>query len=110
MRDHELEHESNWDYEQPETHEPVKNARAVVSVSFPREDFERVASAAQQQRMKTSEFIREAALERTRQITRSTPTTITTSQGGFLQGGYTAIAAATSTIKRQDVHHNDPAY
>ena len=42
---------------------PVKPARAVVSVAFPREDLERVSTEARRKGMKLSEYIRTAALE-----------------------------------------------
>ena len=42
-----------------------KFARAIVSVAFSREDFETVAEYARQHGMKTSEFIRLAALDKT---------------------------------------------
>lgn len=42
----------------------AKSGRAIVSVAFTRADFERVAIEAQRRGMKTSEFIRAAALER----------------------------------------------
>jgi hypothetical protein len=53
-----------WDYERAERRPAVKGARAVVSVAFPREDFERVSQAAKRRALRTSEFIREAALEK----------------------------------------------
>lgn len=40
------------------------NRRAVVSVSMAREDFERVSEYARKHGMKTSEFLRQAALDR----------------------------------------------
>ncbi|MBI4493224.1 MAG: hypothetical protein HY690_10585 [Chloroflexi bacterium] len=42
----------------------MKNARVVVSVAFSRRDFERVAECAEKMGMRTSEFVREAALDR----------------------------------------------
>ena len=60
----ELEAAENWDFENPEPGVPVKNRRTVVSVSFPSEAFRVVSTYAQSVRMKTSEFIREAAIDR----------------------------------------------
>lgn len=49
-----------WD--EGEIRPAIKAPRAVVSVSFSRDDFDRVAAYARQQNLKTSEFIRTAAL------------------------------------------------
>ncbi len=62
--EHELENQDNWDYEHLETRGPVKAPRVVVSVAFRREDFENVAKYAERAGKKTSELIREAALEK----------------------------------------------
>ena len=43
-----------------------KPARAVVSVALPREDFEAVVETAKRLGMKTSEFMRQAAIEKAR--------------------------------------------
>lgn len=60
----ELEAPENWDFEGAEKHEGTKAARAVVSVAFRSEDFKHVVQAAERAGMKTSEYIREAALQR----------------------------------------------
>jgi hypothetical protein len=60
----ELQDPETWDTAAGEILPPVKSARAVVSVAFPRDDFARVSEYAQRQGMKTSEFIRAAALDR----------------------------------------------
>ena len=62
--DEELERADTWDYEQAEMKQPVKNLRAVVSVPFSRDDFARVSAHAQRVGKRTSQFIREAALEK----------------------------------------------
>ncbi len=64
----ELKDPHNWDLDAPVTREGVKNPRAVVSVSLAREDLELVARVARMSGMKTSEFIREASLERARDL------------------------------------------
>lgn len=61
----ELEDVASWDWDNAETREPVKSRRAVVTVNYPREDFERVAAAAQASGMKLSEYIRQASLRHT---------------------------------------------
>ncbi len=60
----ELQNPDNWDFERAHRTSGMRAARAVVSVAFSREDFERVAGCAEQLGMRTSEFIREAALNR----------------------------------------------
>src|SRR5881396_2104439 len=60
----ELQNPENWAFEAAERRPARRGVRAIVSVAFTREDFERVAAAAEQLGKRTSEFIREAALGR----------------------------------------------
>jgi hypothetical protein len=60
----ELERPETWDLERPEVREPVKAPRVVVSVAFPRDHFEQVSVYAERIGKRTSEFIREAAIEK----------------------------------------------
>lgn len=60
----EMQDPSSWDFERAERRPGVQSPRAVVSVAFARDDFERIARAAEELGKRTSEFIREAALER----------------------------------------------
>ena len=60
----ELENSENWDYQRPIVKKPVKTSRVVVSVAFPHADFVRVSEYAEHMGKKTSEFIREAAIEK----------------------------------------------
>lgn len=62
MSEEDLQNADNWDLEHAEKRPPVKKARAVVSVAFSADDFDRVAEVAERIGMKTSEFIREATL------------------------------------------------
>jgi len=62
--ENELENQDNWDFDQAETKGPVKSNRVVVSVAFQRTDFQLVSKLAQRLGKKTSEFIREAAVEK----------------------------------------------
>ncbi len=64
----ELKDPGTWDVDNPVAVPSVKNPRAVVSVAFSRQDFERVGAAARISDMKVSEFIREASLGRARQL------------------------------------------
>ena len=61
---HNLEAPENWDLDNAEPVSRTKPIRAVVSVAFRREDFEVVVEHAEQLGMRTSEFIRKAALEK----------------------------------------------
>jgi hypothetical protein len=63
-RDSELKKAETWDFEKPEVREPVKYSRAVVSVAFRRDDFTQVSEFAGRIGKRTSEFIREAAIEK----------------------------------------------
>ena len=56
--------DDEWDFENAEKREPSRRPRAVVSVAFPREDFELVERRARKLGKKLSEFIREASLAR----------------------------------------------
>jgi len=62
----ELQDPEAWDSERGETREPVKNPRAIVSVAFSTPEFREVTTYARRLGMRTSEFIRTAALERAR--------------------------------------------
>ena len=85
----ELESDETWNHDRGELRPPVKNRRTVVSVAFPRDDLETVGRAAEQRRMKLSEFIRRAAVDQA--ITRAVVTSIvwegTTSSGPFFISG-----------------------
>jgi hypothetical protein len=61
--DGELESPENWDYENIQTKEPVKAPRVIVSVAFKRKDFTIVSEYAKHLGKKTSEFIRDTALD-----------------------------------------------
>ena len=59
-----LQNPENWNVDQAVMRPGSKKARAVVSVAFNRNDFELVVEAARRSQAKTSEFIREAALDK----------------------------------------------
>jgi hypothetical protein len=66
VADEDAEIPDDWDFEHAERRRPVRKPRAVVSVAFSREDFERLTEVAEKQGLRTSEFIRIAALARLR--------------------------------------------
>ena len=59
-----LHDESTWDYKDAVVRPASQSNRVVVSVAFARQDFQRVGEYAESVNMKTSEFIRTAALEK----------------------------------------------
>ena len=69
MTDEDLQKPENWDFDKSEGKPGRSQGRAVVSVSFSREDFNRVSQHAEMLGLKTSELIRNATLE---QITSGT--------------------------------------
>jgi hypothetical protein len=76
----ELEREDQWDFDAAEARTGAKS-RAVVSVAFSREDFERVSECAEARNMRTSEFIREAALEKATHSSSASTLTYSSSWG-----------------------------
>ncbi len=62
-----VENVETWDFSNPEVRKPNKMTRVVVSVSFHRDDFDVVSQHAELAGKRTSEFIRNATLEKTRQ-------------------------------------------
>jgi hypothetical protein len=65
QRKSDLENLDNWDTDRIEVRQPKKPNRVVFSVAFRRSDFDRVSKYAELSGKKTSEFIREAAIEKT---------------------------------------------
>ncbi len=59
-----LKNPENWDFDHVETKGPVKAPRVVVSVAFRSKDYTTVSERARRLGKKTSEFIRDAALEK----------------------------------------------
>ena len=92
-----LSNVETWDIDQVVVSPGVQKPRAVVSVSFNRADFERVAHAAHRSDMKTSEFIRTASLEKATAATKMTLFVLVgTSQVGFITNVNAMINAGTS--------------
>lgn len=101
----ELEDRETWDDDVGEVRPPVKAPRAVVSVAFARDDFERVSEFARRAGMKTSEFIRRSALEAVgSQVSGVTITSIT----GSIHTDYVQVrpraARTTSTMEETLVY------
>lgn len=68
----ELQDRETWDFDQAVVSPGAQKVRAVVSVAFSRDDFEQVANAARQNDMKTSAYIRGAALAKAKATTQVT--------------------------------------
>jgi hypothetical protein len=62
----ELEDPASWDLDRAELHPGVQGGTATIIVPFDRQDYQQVAGAAARIGKKTTDFIREAALARTR--------------------------------------------
>lgn len=91
--DRELQAPESWDDASAQLHEPRTQRRAVVSVAFPSEDLESVSEAARSNNMKLSEFIRTAALEKSRHQGRPMrAVTIRTSGNGSSRGSMTDVS------------------
>ncbi len=82
VSDETLEQPESWDLEKAERHLPSKGGRAIVSVAFSRDDLRRVAECAEKLGMRTSEFIRQAALEKASRPQSSEITSLSGSIGG----------------------------
>lgn len=87
MSDKELQDPASWDFEHAEERTPDKPTRAVVSVSFGRDDYDKVTAAARSAGKKTSEFIREVVMARL-----ESPTAVT----AVRWGGHGVILATTT--------------
>jgi hypothetical protein len=80
-----LQAEDTWDFDSAETRPGKKSSRIVVSVAFPRQEFEEVTNAAKQLGVPTSQFIREAALERVaNRSPHGTVSTFSPTSAGFI--------------------------
>jgi hypothetical protein len=82
VSDEALERPENWDFAKAERHPPAKGGRAIVSVAFSRDDLRRVAECAAKLGMRTSEFIRQAALEKASRQQSSEITSLSGTVGG----------------------------
>lgn len=68
--DTDLGNAEEWDFERAELSKPTQSGRTVVSVSVSRDDFDQLSSYAERIGMRTSEFIRRAALAHVRRPAR----------------------------------------
>lgn len=92
----ELQDPENWQDEEDADRPAVKAPRAVVSVAFSREDFEKVAAYAKRHGKKTSEVIRRAVLE---QVSPKRDSAVIVSVSGGVQTGYVSVAPARTKVE-----------
>lgn len=85
----ELQSAEAWEDTDEAVQPATKAPRAVVSVAFSREDFERIVELAKQSGMKTSEFIRLAAMDKATSKPRESPII---SVSGGVQTSYVTIS------------------
>ena len=78
-----LESSDTWDLEAATSGRRTKPTRAIVSVAFKREEFELVSESAELVGMRTSEFIRTAALEKARPSGSSVSFYVSSGTAGF---------------------------
>lgn len=90
MNERELQNPENWDLAGAVAFEPVKSPRSVVSVSFGHDDLAAVTQAARERGMKTSEFIRTAAVT---EAARKTRKHVDVLSSGSTQGVMTVLRA-----------------
>ena len=100
-----LRDESSWDYEKAETKPATRSNRVVVSVAFTRQDFEKVADHAGSVNMKTSEFIRTAALDKVGKPAEASGFACSVSNAGFIISG---SQIGTSTQVRSSATRDEP--
>jgi hypothetical protein len=102
-----LQDESMWDFDKAETRPASRSNRVVVSVAFARQDFERVAEHAESVNMKTSEFIRAAALDKVSKPAEASTFSCSVSNAGFI---ITGSGIGTSTQVRSPASRDEPAF
>lgn len=103
-----LRNAETWDIDQAVVSPGTRKPRAVVSVAFARDDFERVAIAAQRGGMKTSEFIRTASLEKATVVTRVTLFGIAgTSYGGVITNANVVFVGTSTEAPTYKSHDED---
>ena len=101
-----LQDESMWDYDKADVRPASQSNRAVVSVAFARQDFQRVVEYAESVNMKTSEFIRTAALEKISKPAEASGFSCSASNAGII---LSTSHIGTSTQKRSSASHYEPA-
>ena len=103
-RDIELQDQENWEIGEAVVRPGVKKPRAVVSVAFSRDEFNQVVLAAELSEVRTSEFIRQAALDQASTLAKVTDFQLggaTMNNVMFVHG---RVSTGTSTYSKPDVN------
>lgn len=82
--DTDLENAEEWDFERAELSKPAPSRRTVVSVSVSRDDFDQLSTYAERIGLRTSEFIRRAALAHVRRPVRAAVIFSASASGGSM--------------------------
>ncbi len=90
----EAEEPESWDLDKAERRPPARPTRVVVSVSLSRDDFDLINRSAEQTGMRTSEFIRKAALDAAKHESRS----FASLSGGGHGGSIFASSLSSTTL------------
>ena len=101
-----LQDESTWDYDKAEMRPASQSNRVVVSVAFARQDFQRVGEYAESVNMKTSEFIRTAALDKVSKPAEASGFSCSASNAGII---LSVSHIGTSTQKRSSASRYEQA-
>ena len=101
-----LQDESTWDYDNAEVRPASQSNRVVVSVAFARQDFQRVVEYAESVNMRTSEFIRTAALDNISKPTEASGFSCSASNAGII---ISASHIGTSTQVRSSASRDEQA-
>lgn len=105
---HELEEPEAWETGQAAKHPGVQGRRAVVSVSFPRDEFEVIDECAERAGEKLSEYIRKAALSRALSHSAvAAPPIMSGSSGLVIASPWIASATRTETPVTHEVQRVD---
>ena len=81
-----------WDFDRAELRKPAHSRRTVVSVSVSRDDFDQLSAYAERIGMRTSEFIRRAALAHIRRPVRAAVIFSASGSGGSMIFTSTPVA------------------
>ncbi len=100
-----LQDESTWDYDKAEVRPASQSNRVVVSVAFARQDFQRVGEYAESVNMRTSEFIRTAALDKISKPAEASGFSCSASNAGII---LSASHIGTTTQVRSAASRDEP--
>ena len=106
LNDEELQKTEMWNANEVTRYSPVKRPRTVVSVAFPADAMDLVSKKSEQLGMRTSEFIREAAIEK---ATGGVRTPLITWQGSSTGSLILAIDVENPTVGTFNMLQDEPS-